>query len=755
MISTKAQNLIDEIKAGQNLFLDTETVGLYGVAVLIQWQVDNGEIVLWEVFKESFADTIAILEAMTGLTLIGFNLTFDGFHIVKLNNLLMEFVRQFPDLSQQKPEDHIHMLELVEEDAIENALGWKPVAVCDLMLQARKGKYQALMSRSNVTIRKVPTPLAYALAQELEARIELDDIYFARYRKKQSQWGIDDIEDDPYFKNVVLRFAASGSLKALAAHALGAEDAVKFEEIELDKRFRPHEIGYAPTARASREDQPGCLAWPDQVKHHIEHWHSHEGAREYGRKDIVYTKGLWEHLDQPEADDDDSVLAIQVANVRWRGLDINLEGVKRLRGVAKEKVDAREVNTNSPVAVRAYLGEVMDEMEKLLIVESTRKELIKEIATWKEEDDNPEAARRAQHILDVRDAGKEVELYDKLILARRFHPSLNIIGTKSSRMSGTDGLNPQAIKKVFEVRDQFTMAPEGYELLGGDFDSFELYITDAIYQDPALREFLTGDKKLHGYLATYMYEPMTYDEVIETSGTKDDKYGKGKSAVYGILYGGTDWTLINNLGLSPEAAQRTMEGWAELLPGVSSKVAETASRFLALTQDEATRKITWKEPDDYIETMDGFRRYFTLENKIAKALFDLANKPPKSWKDCKIKVARRDRLQTAGGATQSALYGAAFGILGANARAAGNHQIQSQGSTTCKRLQRKIWDTQPVGVSPLRVLPINIHDEIMCPATPDHADTVIDTVNNQIQEESKKVPLIAMGFDRCSSWATK
>ena len=754
MISNKAQNLIDEIKAGENLFLDTETVGLFGLAVLIQWQVDNGEIILWEVFKETFEDTLAILEAMTELTLIGFNLTFDGFHLVKLYNLFAEFKRQMPDDTLNLPENYISVLERIEEDAIENAVGWKPKNVSDLMLQARKGKYQALMSRSNVTIRRVPTPLAYALAQELEKRVELEDIYFARYREKQAQWRCDDIEDDPYFKNVVLRFAASGSLKALAAHALGAET-VKFEEIELDKKYRPHEIGYAPTARAAREDLEGCMAWPDQIAHHIEHWHSHEGAREYGRKDIVYTKGLWDHLGRVEPGDDDSVLAIQVANVRWRGMEVNLEGIKRLRKVAFAKVEARKVNTNSPVAVREYLGEAMDEMEKLLIVESTRKELIKEIASWTDEDDNPEAARRAQHILDVRDAGKEVELYDKLILARRFHPSLNIIGTKSSRMSGTDGLNPQAIKKVFEVRDQFTMAPEGYDLLGGDFDSFELYITDAIYQDPALREFLTGDKKLHGYLATYMYEPMTYDEVIETSGTKDDKYGKGKSAVYGILYGGTEWTLINNLGLSPEAADRTMEGWAELLPQVSSKVAETAARFLALKQDEGTRKITWTDPDDYIETMDGFRRYFTLENKIAKALFDLARKPPKEWKDCKIKVARRDRLQTASGATQSALYGAAFGILGANARAAGNHQIQSQGSTTCKRLQRKIWDIQPTGVAPLRVLPLCIHDEVMCPALAEFADEAIDAVNNQIEIESEQVPLIAMGFGRCSSWATK
>ena len=121
-------------------------------------------------------------------------------------------------------------------------------------------------------------------------------------------------------------------------------------------------------------------------------------------------------------------------------------------------------------------------------------------------------------------------------------------------------------------------------------------------------------------------------------------------------------------------------------------MAQAGRRFVLL-HDPAGRhrhEVVWKEPADYAETMLGFRRYFTLENRIARAIFDLARKPPKHWKDCKVKVVRRDRVQTAGGAVSSALYGAAFSMQAANMRAAANHEIQSPGAEITKHVQRKI-----------------------------------------------------------------
>ena len=64
--------------------------------------------------------------------------------------------------------------------------------------------------------------------------------------------------------------------------------------------------------------------------------------------------------------------------------------------------------------------------------------------------------------------------------------------------------------------------------------------------------------------------------------------------------------------------------------------------------------------------------------------------PPKEWKELKIKVVRRERVQTACNALRSSLFGAAFQVQAANMRAAGNHVIQSAGATLTKGLQRKI-----------------------------------------------------------------
>jgi len=84
--------------------------------------------------------------------------------------------------------------------------------------------------------------------------------------------------------------------------------------------------------------------------------------------------------------------------------------------------------------------------------------------------------------------------------------------------------------------------------------------------------------------------------------------------------------------------------------------------------------VVWENPADFAVTFLGFKRYFTLENKICKALFDLARNIPKHWKKCPVKVVRRDRVQTAGGAVASALYGSAFQMQAANMRAAAIHR---------------------------------------------------------------------------------
>jgi hypothetical protein len=181
-------------------------------------------------------------------------------------------------------------------------------------------------------------------------------------------------------------------------------------------------------------------------------------------------------------------------------------------------------------------------------------------------------------------------------------------------------------------------------------------------------------------------------------------------------------------------------------------------------------KSYWRDPDDYIETVFGDRRYFTLENTLTKILFDLSEKPPASWTKFNEKVVRTKikqpdgtyfcRQQTAHGSTKSALLGAAFNMQNGIKRAAGNHLIQSVGARITKTVQSAIWGIQSPGINPWLVQPMNVHDEIMCPTYNGADGAVMQEVKRRVDEEVEKfrskIPLIGMEWAPVlNSWADK
>ena len=340
-----------------------------------------------------------------------------------------------------------------------------------------------------------------------------------------------------------------------------------------------------------------------------------------------------------------------------------------------------------------------------------------------------------------------------------YNASFVVIGALSSRMAGADGLNAQGIKHTKEVRQMFPLAWPGYLLCGGDFASFEVTIADAVCNDEALRAELVAGRKIHALFGMAIFPGTTYEEVKASDGsTTNDMYTKGKQGFFGtMLYGGDHTTLVKRLGISETVAKEAIETFGKRFTGVRKWRKRVADSFCSMTQPGGIgTKVIWKEPAQYAETMLGFRRYFTLENRIARTIFDLACKPPKHWKDCKVKVVRRDRVQTAGGAVSSALYGAAFSMQGANMRAAANHEIQSVGAEITKHLQRRIWDLQPAGVNDWRVAPMNVHDEIMCVTRPDMVSLVTPVVREVVESYRPKVPLVGMDWcEGMNNWAEK
>jgi hypothetical protein len=828
--------------------------------VLLQWALDEGPVNLHEVWRRPIRETLRLIEWLTEHTVVGFNLAFDWFHIAKVYTIFR--------LADQDwiPREHITELALLEPEA-QNGPCVKPACALDLMLHSRKGPYQSLMARSDIRIKRVPSALAYALAAELEGRVQLDNIYFARSADPNApKWQVFDRKDrfgdlDTDFKDVCLRFNPAGGLKFLAEHAMGFKPKFHFKDVEPPTSWRPYELGYAPTAlavsspernwevwgkkkgkkvqvaveeplpvldlglddahddevRVPRKAKPKAgedtllgYAWPGVIEKHIEHWATRPDAREYANDDIVYTRALDKHFGFPTPGDNDSTLACMVPVVRWHGFTINREGMGELLAKAEAVIASSPVNINKPGEVRAYVTAAMDATEAIVLEESTKKANLEAISkNWEIEAEEPcgrcdgkpgcarcggagvlkpgrhPAAIRAKTILDVKIAAKEKELYKKLLLAGKFHASFVVIGTLSSRMAGGDGLNAQGIKAAKDVRRMFPLFWQDMILCGGDFDSFEVTIADAVYNDPALRKDLitkgpcpkcagttidkktgkpcgecemtgTTPQKLHALFGMAL-SGVSYADVINSANTENDWYDKGKRGVFALVYGG-DWnTLVQKLGVTEERAKRAYADFVKRYPGIDRARKKTFDAFCSMRQPAGIGSaVVWATPAEYIETFLGFRRYFTLENKICKALFDLARKPPKQWQHCKVKVVRRDRVQTAGGAVASALYGSAFQMQAANMRAAANHEIQSPGAEITKSVQRRLWDLQPTGIHPLRLAPLNVHDELMVVAMPSVVHDITAGVREVVESFRTHVPLLGMSwFEAMENWAEK
>ena len=304
----------------------------------------------------------------------------------------------------------------------------------------------------------------------------------------------------------------------------------------------------------------------------------------------------------------------------------------------------------------------------------------------------------------------------------------------------------------------FPLAWPGTELSIGDFDAFEVTITDSVVNDPKLHEALVSGKKIHGLFGMAMFPGHTYEEILATKNKSPDLYTKGKQGFFGsILYGGTWETLVNKLGVKKENAVSAITQFLGQYLGVAAWRKGVETDFCPMTQPGGIgTAVIWKEPKEYCETFLGFRRYYTLENRICKALFDLARKPPKEWKDCLVKVLRRDRVQTAGGAVASALYGAAFAMQAANVRSAANHQIQSPGAEITKSVQRHVWDLQPIGVNEWLVAIMQVHDELITVSPPEMVDIIEQQVQEGVSKFRDKVPLIAIDWKKhAKTWAEK
>lgn len=699
------------------IYLDTETVGLTGPCVLVQFAQDDGPVSTVHVVGSPVGQLRELIDRVCQVGVCGFNLSFDWFQLTRLYGLLT----QIPNDAIVGP-DHLAQLG-------RSKVGLRPRTALDLMLYARSGPMQALMERDDVRVRRIPAILAEAVAQELTERLDLPKIFFAR-RKDGACWKVEQDPDDPEFPDVYLPFGASGRLKPLAAHLLGVETIEYPLPDHLSYDSEPYDV--RPLAKTLGVKAEKLIA------EHARFWRDNPTARRYAEQDVELLRQLRAHWGNPAGGDDNSVLACAVGACRAVGYPIDPMKAFHLH---TQSLKAMAQGPRSPGLVKEQLLQLCDPVERLAI-EDTTGETLAAITKW----ENHPAAALATRVIAARTAEKRADLLLKLLTVGYAPFDFKVVGALSNRMSGGSGINPQGIEKG-ETREVFPIVE------GGDFSAFEVCIADAVYGDENLHADLLSGKKIHALFGAAMYNE-SYETVkasekapVEGKGWSGDLYNPAKHGVFAWIYGAQDQKLSETLRLNLDETAEGVARFFARYPKLQEGRQRDQTAFCSMTQPRGIgTRVVWKDPAEYVESLLGFRRYFTLENRMCKVLYDMAQELParlKQFEKSKIRVTRRDRTQTPGGAVRSALFGAAFQIQARNMRAAGNHRIQSTGASITKGVQRALWELQPIGAAELVVQPLNVHDEIVTPVA---KVSLNDTVQQAVDGFRKVVPLLKIDW---------
>lgn len=788
---------------------DTETMGLHGPMVILQYQFDDDDSpVLYNPWLEPVSKTILLIRRMVASRVVAHNITFDWAKIQSFYNAIVALAKS--QGLEARPIDHLNeMVDLIYSERSAYCLKPKQ-AVCTLML-CQKQVGGAALAMKEIRVRKVPTVAAETVAYVLNKNTNIPEIMFAnRKQNKDIPWTIAEHDDGPEWSDVLLKFAPSNRLKDIAKLVLGVE-AVQKLGTDLRPDEYPAEEGYAPycnlldeggywyTPKPKGKAQPVARKlWPLLLHDHINFWNNDPQAVKYALDDIVLLKMLFEHLGSPETDFDSEV-GCQVASVRMAGFDIDKARLAEGMLESQAEVDKAEINVDSPKQVKGYILDALDELEAFVVAEGcARKKLdhIINIFTLEKEeececDESTHCLRcnsrryvgpgpmpvvdRANHILNVRNHRKRLQLYRKLDKAQAAYPSFKVIGTKSGRMAGADGLNWHGVDSSQSIREIMSMVEDhganpDWVVSGGDFDSQELSIMAATMKDEALSDDIRTGKSLHAVFAEAA-SGIPYDQIMANKskdGPESVIYGKAKACVYALSYGAAEHKIAETIGCTESEAGEIMQKFFEKYVHMLQCRKQVTENLSCLLRTDEGRLEIRRPKQTHIDSCFGFRRAFNVEYAVIGSLVEamadlgsrlnphtkaacLASKQSELYEEWKRqRVIRKDEKgeQTIGGAISSALYGATFSVQNKIIRAALNHQIQSAGRTITLRCQKAAWDAgQPCGIHPFAMKIMSVHDELVCTSTVETAEVVQDAVEVEIDILCKEIPLLGLEWN--------
>jgi DNA polymerase-1 len=163
---------------------------------------------------------------------------------------------------------------------------------------------------------------------------------------------------------------------------------------------------------------------------------------------------------------------------------------------------------------------------------------------------------------------------------KRWHSRFNPMGTVTGRFSsGKDeadtsnqGFNVQNQPK--EARKMF-VAPPGKVIIGADFSAQEIRCVAYLSGEQVLIDAFEKGKDPYAWVAS-MYYKRPYHEVYKNpDGSDTPERKRFKTVVLAYIYGTSKWGLADQLGTTPDDAEKLMNDLSSELPRLAEWVKET------------------------------------------------------------------------------------------------------------------------------------------------------------------------------------
>ncbi|BBB33057.1 DNA polymerase I [Thermotomaculum hydrothermale] len=333
---------------------------------------------------------------------------------------------------------------------------------------------------------------------------------------------------------------------------------IKYKELTEDKKLSFCDLPAEKVYKYSSEDSDVALQLTNLLKNKV---------KELNMED------LYKNIEMP--------LVKILAEMELNGVLVDRDFLEKLSKEFEEKLKKLEMeifeeagcqfNINSP----KQLGEVLFEKLQLPVLKKTKKtksystshEILEQLAN---------DFKIARLIVDYRKFGKlkstYVDALPKLIHPKtgRIHTSYNQTVTATGRLSSSNP-NLQNIPARTEegkrIREAF-IAPEGYKLISADYSQIELRVLAHLSGDKTLIEAFKKGADIHSETASQLFG-VSADKVTS------ELRAKAKAINFGIIYGKKEYSLSQELGITPKEAKDFIQSYFEKMPSVKEFIENT------------------------------------------------------------------------------------------------------------------------------------------------------------------------------------